>query len=247
MNHFFGVEWLKKHFIHAKKTSYLGFDLSNDTARERRTWRVIHLAEMLFNMQHIAGFDACIAQMAGGKIESTYAELEIGKELFWRDVRFRFGRRTGVKKQDYDLEITFRDGRVACADTKCKLEKTKFTTTTLLNSLHEARTQLPSDKPGIIFVRMPEHWLDNRYDPAPMIDTAEDFLRRTGRIVSVKFLCPLFVYDGERVMEVIRLTEVMNPDHRQEGGTDWTLLVTSDKLIDHQPTPRNWVSLDEFE
>jgi hypothetical protein len=248
MQHFFGDAWLKRHFIFAKASGYLWLG-DGVTAIERRTWRTINLAEMLLNLQHIEGFPACIEQMAQGEIEATYAELETAKELYWRDIRFKFVRRTGVKGNDYDLEITFADGRVACADTKCKRETTPFTTNSLLNSLQEARPQLPRDNPGIVIVRVPEHWMEELHSRTSMIETTNKFLNDTGRVVSVVLYSPLFIYDSaiNKVLNICRFMEVMNAHHRHAGGTDWTLFVISDRLMDYQPTPQHWISLDEFE
>jgi hypothetical protein len=49
------------------------------------------LAEMLFNLQDVRGFDACIQRMRTGQIEATYAELEIAKSLCAHQVKFTFG------------------------------------------------------------------------------------------------------------------------------------------------------------
>jgi hypothetical protein len=74
--HFLGREWFEEHIRpDAPKPGFLRMDFSSDHRREATVFRVVELAESLFNLQHIEGFDACVAQMIGGaeKIESTCA------------------------------------------------------------------------------------------------------------------------------------------------------------------------------
>src|SRR5271157_1327586 len=74
IGHFFGPDWFAAHIRHdGPRRGYLNLDFSSDERREASTFRVVELAENLFNLQHIEGFDACVGQMRGGgeKIEST--------------------------------------------------------------------------------------------------------------------------------------------------------------------------------
>jgi hypothetical protein len=85
---------------------------------------------------------------------------------------------------------------VACADTKCKFESTEVRAESIRDSLEHARSQLPKDRPGIIFVKMPGHWLDAPTSVISFVREAESFLRNTGRVVSVKFYSPMRVIKG---------------------------------------------------
>jgi len=158
LTHVFGVDWRDTNIFRARK----GF-LKNVTGantpldREIHKMRIAILAEMILNFQDMPGFDACVDQMHDSdQIESTYAELEIARLLYTKsDVAFAFRQPTGVKKDDYDLTITYEDGVVCCAETKCKIEETAITLDTIERSFNKARAQMPSDMPGIIFVRVP--------------------------------------------------------------------------------------------
>ena len=123
--HVFGADWFAAHIRHdAPRRGYLNLDFSSDPRREASTFRVIEFAENLLNLQHINGFDACIAQIRGGgdKIESTCAELDFGRLLYIHDVGFRFVAPRMMKGADYDFEIIYPDGLSAAADAKCKFE-----------------------------------------------------------------------------------------------------------------------------
>ena len=142
----------------------------------RATYRIVDLAELLINLQHVVGFDDCIKRMELGDIEATYAELDLGRMLYQSDIDFRFVTTTGTKGDDYDIEIVLKDGTVVCADAKCKIEATQLSERTVVNSLHQARTQFPSDKPSVIFVKMPPRWADERPTlKADLAKVAHDF------------------------------------------------------------------------
>ena len=143
MKHFFGDGWLRINVVTATPSDYLGLDFTSDQAREEKTWRIIELAEMLFNLQGIPGFGSCIVQMARGQIEAAYAELETGKWLLVHEVPFEFNIPKAKKGEDYDLNIIYPDV-IACADTKCKFETTAVSADSIHDSLEQARSQLPS-------------------------------------------------------------------------------------------------------
>ena len=161
LRHFFGEQWLDKHLMNAQAaTDFLRRDFSTRERQIKHGFRVVDLAEMLFNLQDAEGFPSCVAQMSYGQIEFAYAELDIGKSLYSHEIAFRFVKPTGRKGADYDLEIIYPDGTIACADTKCKIETAEFSAVSIKHSLGEARKQLPPDRPGIVFVKVPPHWFE---------------------------------------------------------------------------------------
>jgi hypothetical protein len=74
--YFLGEEWLKRYVLPtAKRKSYLfpNFDVEN--RNKFYLIDVINLADLLFNLQYVDGFDACLKQLMSGVIESTMSEL----------------------------------------------------------------------------------------------------------------------------------------------------------------------------
>jgi len=57
----------------ADASGFLKLDFTSDIRREEKSLRMAHLAEMVFNLHTIEGFDSCIAQMKSGEIESGFA------------------------------------------------------------------------------------------------------------------------------------------------------------------------------
>jgi hypothetical protein len=138
LTHVFGPEWRDNNIFQARR-GFLRNVTGTNTPLEREThfMRIILLAEMIWNLQDVNGFDACISQMVdGNQTEFVYAELEIARLLFAHSqATFEFRKPISAKASDYDLRITYPDGVVACADTKCKIEETEITLGTIKGSL----------------------------------------------------------------------------------------------------------------
>ena len=119
----------------------------------RNLQRTLRIAELLFNMQNIAGIDERVDELRLGHVESTVSELEAGAFLVKRGAAFKYVTPSGEKGADYDGEITLSDNTTFCCEMKCKIEATKIGKQTVLTSLNAAREQLPAQKPGLVFLR----------------------------------------------------------------------------------------------
>jgi hypothetical protein len=102
---FFGLPWLEKYITGPNALNFL---VTDDPAQER--WvigitRIIHLAEMIFNLQRIAGFDEVLDKIAGGAIESAFAELEAGRLLYQYGIGFRFVKPQQKENENYGGQI----------------------------------------------------------------------------------------------------------------------------------------------
>jgi hypothetical protein len=226
----FGQEWADENEGPARKPG--GF-LKNDfvdgdeAAAAAHFMRVTALAEMLLNLQHVPGYQECASQLkTDAQIESTFAELEVGKLLYLYGIRFEFNKRKLSKTNDYDLNSWYRDGRKAFADTKCKIETGTSSENTIRNSLKEARSQLPPKLPGIVFVKIPRSWIEDENYAERLGEIAISFLKTTGRVVSIKFYTMSVPVDSDSMGEVMALREITSP--RQDFGTslDWNLFPT---------------------
>jgi hypothetical protein len=212
--------------------------------------RVIDFAEMLYNLQSIEGYDNCVAQLNDPQLEGTLAELEVGKLLQIHGVRFRFIVPQGVSGMDYDLEVFMPDSRSAVADTKCKIESSSTSKSTIKSQLEKARSQLPSDSPGMVFLKVPQDWMvdaqqwvENEYGNETISSAVRSFLRNTGRIVSVKVYSSIIhVYQNRPgTVGLYRVWEFNNFTSR--FGGDWHIFHKIAVL--HGVGPR-WVSLSQI-
>ncbi len=138
-----------------------------------------------------------------------------------------------------EIEIA---GQIACADTKCKLEETARSERTVVSTLEEAREQLPRDKPGMVFVSLPQQWaIDDGVELTNFLkNSTEQFLRRgTQRIVSVKYHASMIYETRGKVWPIIFVAEFHNHHHRFSQGIDWSVFSEMDRA------PEFWTCLVE--
>jgi len=225
----------------------------NRVRSQEQTFRVVDLAELLFNLQNIEGFDDCISRMRQGVIEPTFAELDLGRMLFLSDVAFRFVKPGGKKGDDYDIEIKLPDWPRVCADAKCKVESTEFSASTVRQALDKARKQFPNNLPSIIFVKVPPNW---RSFPVPvsdiLADVAREFLRGTGRIVSIKYFTSLIAWKDGALTHIQMFKEYSNPGNRFDPTRNWDMFAEADETAspnsegEFSNVPQRWRRLLSF-
>ncbi len=199
---FLGLEWLERHVMgNTAPTDFFCNDCANEARSNAHKLRVIHLAEMLVNLKEVPNFGSVLKGLQEGpKVEPSFAELEAGKILAIFKVPFRFVVPSGVAGSDYDIQIKMGHEYV-CADVKCRLETTAECEDTLFGVLNRAVTkQLPRDKPGAFFIRVPQSWnVDGRQDRHLEIfhRIANRLYGQTQRVVSVVFYFSLALdFDG---------------------------------------------------
>jgi hypothetical protein len=176
----------------------------------------------MFNLCRIRGFGDCIANMKNAaNPEPSLAELHIGKMLYANDWPFRFRVPQGKRGDSYDLEIRYMD-QVVCGDVKCKIVSPIPDSKTITNTLSNSRDQLPSDKPGVFFVKIPQQWME--YDGWEMITVqgAIDFFERgTKRVSSIAFYAePIHLMDNI-AYQGHHTYEILNPRRRFGKELDW--------------------------
>src|SRR5262249_14012432 len=124
---------------------------------------------------------------------------------------------------DFDLLVTMPDGRKVCAETKCKVEAGSFSENTIINSLDEARARnLPSDRPGIIFAKLPVEWITDE-NHTRLVEVTGKFFSRTQRVVSVKYYSSYIFDDPLMIREAMSWFEIANRRNRFDAKSDWRL------------------------
>jgi hypothetical protein len=224
IKHYLSELWLDEHVSPERTSSgFLRVIAGESEATQISTFKIIDFAELLWNLQGVAGISTCIKRLVQGVIESTYAEMDFGRMLYCGGVDFRFVAPQQKKGSDYDIEITLADGTIVCADAKCKVEATDFSIDTVRHSLEKARRQLPNDRPGIIFMKVPSRWIKQPTPSVSLTQIAENFLSTTKRIVSVKFYFSDIVYDDKFLRHDHAFKEISNPNNRFDRARDWDM------------------------
>jgi hypothetical protein len=86
---FLGERWFDRHVIpNRRKPGFLTIDETDAFTVDMSAYRIMMLAELLYNLQHIPGFDECITKMRDGDIEGTHAELDFGRMLYIHEFDF---------------------------------------------------------------------------------------------------------------------------------------------------------------
>jgi hypothetical protein len=230
----FGTEWVLEYVCPSRLSTFLLNNASPGANVEFATHviRVVQLSEMLINSQWIPGYEECLRQLkTADMIESTYAELDIARALIVHKIKFRFNKRLQRKGEDFDLLISFDNGIEACADTKCKLETTPYSDNTVMNALEHARGQnLPNDRPGIIFMKIPQTWVPDDTGHQRLVRCTNRFFGTTKRIVSVKYYTSFIHKENDTFRETMAWYEMTNSRNRFDKGADWRLFATHSQV-----------------
>lgn len=168
---FLGDEWRIKNIVDNfvignKGMEYLRLGCENEEARYEHQFRLTLLADSLFLLQNCEGFDLEIEKLQKVspanpeiKLEDIAIELQLASMLVKSGHEVKFRRRSGIKRQDFDIEIKFKKITTILGEIKCKRDETVVDVNNLRRTLYDAEKQLPTDNPSIVFVRIPEVWL----------------------------------------------------------------------------------------
>ncbi len=245
--HFFGEPWLHDHvlagcrypgFLSMRPIMQDGMGIDKD-----HTLRAVQLAEVLFNLQGVPGLEHCLDRMFSGQIEPTMAELDFGMFLRRQGVPFSYVAPSGAKTQDYDVDVPYEGGPIACGDIKCKIEGRGYSEATVLNSLRKVRQQLPADRPGIAFVKVPRDWVDgstgNLGVGENVAETLAKFFSTTKRMVLVVFYTKLTfeLPHGTAIRHVALERE--NASSRYSQDRSW-------RLFDEVREAPDWVNFSQL-
>jgi hypothetical protein len=246
LRYFFGPDWVEENVGLGRDDPGFLRLTSAAVDKERSeisTFKIVDLAEILLNLQDIPGIDTVIDKMKHSDIESTFAEFDFGKMLYCSNVIFRFVTPVQKKGLDHDIEIVLSDGLVVCADAKCKLEGRAFSENTVMNSLQDARKQLPADRPSFIFVKAPPDWMYERLPKGPLNEIARDFLRSTQRVVSIKFYISEIVYKDNFITHNQMFKEISNPNNRFDKTRNWDIFANPQDSGAWSNVPARWKRL----
>jgi hypothetical protein len=177
------------------------------SADDRFRWqqRTANLATLVYNIQHIPGIKDRLSLMKNCDLESAVGELEVAAAMSNPSCSFRFMER--IKKigggyenktlgNDYEAEVSTPSGRVVCCEIKTKSEGTRLTEKTVKDTCSWARRQMPKGRPGIIFLRIPEEWVEIPGAKQTIIRGINQVMRQSKRLVATVILYEVWEYIG---------------------------------------------------
>jgi hypothetical protein len=214
LHHFMGEAWVVKNVRER--------DAHSREERSRNTPRVLHIAEALFNLQDNDGLPRLIEESRGdlsqARFEAFVSETEVGKMLHAAGIPFLFVKAKGKRGDNYDIEIRFPTGWKAAAEIKCKVETTRLSEQTITEAIDDARGQLPADKPGFVFMKVPDAWSASPKFEEEVRSALAVGLQQVCRITTVFVWWKGFVKEGEYATQDPRLLEVPNSTARFGPG-----------------------------
>ena len=203
--------------------------------------RAVLVAEMLFNLKDVDGFEQKLKSLKLDDVESYVAEFHAAALLHGAGVAFGFRLPIGGLGKDYDLDIYLDDGTLAAGNTKCKVEATNLSEQTVRNALEDARKKLPTDRAGFVFMSIPENSAKNPGFEQAVRDGLDSVMRQTKRITTVFLWWEEWNTNG--AIRVVRGLEVHNDRARFGPGQVTDLMRKSwDKEIPKAP----WVKFKDM-
>ncbi len=169
------------------RRSFLRTESSKHDEKFEYQDRVIKLAELLFNLCSVEGFEEKLEDLSNKDLESVYAELQCAGFIAHRSIPFRFVTPSGTRGCDYDVEMLNVEGKPIPTEIKTKVEGTAISMSTIKSSLDAARRQLPSGCPGVAFVKIPEAWVSDPEVAEQVAQALEEFFRNTTRVAAIVF------------------------------------------------------------
>jgi hypothetical protein len=191
LEHFLGTDWTNEHIKTPTPNEFLipliGDKGNRDIGKGNR--RIINLAECLLSMQRVEGLIYRINDLKNKDLQGCISELQGAILLVGAGIPFRFLKETGVKKNktqggDFDVTALVNDVKVNC-EMKSKCEGTEPDQNSLRNRLKQASKQLPKNEPNIVFVRLPETWMNSHEAREEVKQGITGYFRDSTRATSV--------------------------------------------------------------
>jgi hypothetical protein len=222
-----GIGWISEHILTTSPTSgYLRG--GNDEIVNLHIGRVVELGELLYNLQTVGGVHSIFRRLFTDPLamEATVLELE-GLRLLWlAKLSFRMIDSAAKGEEGHkrpECEIALPSGVMAICEMKCKLETTEFSESSVASTLNTARSQLPKDRCGIVFLKIPISWADTG-DLLRTVDVVERVFRSTKRISEVLIYSrDLFLTETHSVHPML-FREVLNKSSPYVSALDGGLI-----------------------
>jgi hypothetical protein len=167
-------------------------NLATDQQRYEHHFRTVLLAESLFVLQNCEGFDLKTEELKKVsptnpdiRLEDIVVELQIASMIVRRGHMVKFRCSSGMKRQDFDMEIYFKKATKISAEVKCKRDDTAVNVNNLRRTLYAAEKQLPTDNPSVVFVRITPNWIQYKNLAPELSRTLNNFFRNVSHVNSI--------------------------------------------------------------
>ena len=157
--------------------------------RYRWQYRITRLAELLYELQPLPGFEPMRRELLGRSMEGAFAELETAWLFASRGHRPVFPPPRNGRGKNCDLLVVVH-GTGAAVEVKAIDDSSakSYQWRTIYNQLQTARKQLPASLPGLIVLLVPAAWTAAPLHRYSIEWSIRYWLRRTERVNAVYLL-----------------------------------------------------------
>ncbi|MEX0959538.1 MAG: hypothetical protein WDZ63_09650 [Burkholderiales bacterium] len=163
-----------------------GFDERSDS-RFVHQHRVIYLADYLFRLRVCPGFDILCERFHRQNTKSSFAEAQIAASFLDEELQVNITATTGKRGEDFDFTVS-REGLNISVEVTSR-DVAPLSVETVINTLQKKRTQVPTDRPAVLYIVIPTEWTaDGKTAEAIFAESTTAFFRNSARINAVVFV-----------------------------------------------------------
>ena len=184
-----GTDWLQRNVTAAGPRtpagSYLRSGPRDSLEKHEHYLRgTMELARRLFELGQEPFYERFLANLRRRDLEGAAFEADVVRMLcaglFVIDLREEHGN----KGDDYDIDLWLKE-RAWSIEVKTRAENVRYSDRALARTLERARSQLPHEGIGTIFVKVPTGWLADGTYRRNYADVVNDRIRATRRVHSI--------------------------------------------------------------
>jgi hypothetical protein len=178
----FGPAWWAERLAGDGADPYFVKGRTDDPGRYLHQHRVIGLARDLLRCQYAPGFREQLDVMRTRSLVGLFHELRVARMLLdnRHTVEFKVPRESRAPDLLIDRELS--------VEVKAKEDDSLYKRSSLESTLADARRQLPRRGPGLIALRVPDHWSTDSTFAAEADAVFERWLTNTRRVNAVLIL-----------------------------------------------------------
>jgi hypothetical protein len=174
--------------------------------------RIVRLAGAWFTLLD-NGFDGTEALLKRFQrrddTRAVFMETEIASLLSVNGCGVRVIEETGVRGRDYDLSATYHGVETSIEVTAISHRPLSIKTT--LNRLQDKRSQVPDDKPAVLYIHVPLMWINNYVFAQIVLDTAvRRFFFKSRRYNMIVFMWERAMLGGDHGRVELKIQPVYN-------------------------------------
>ena len=194
----------------------------------------MELGRLLYELQDVNFFDDIVDDLRTRSLEGAVTELRVLRLLRMARWSVVPRRPTGVRGEDYDLDLHHPSGQTIAVEIKSKDEGHNYSRTSVHGTFKQARQQLPENGPGIVVLWVPTPWTR---DPS-FVGEAEGLftgvLRNSSRINAIIILWEEWlqlVPSGRAVVTRFRTFLNASPSTMVVGLQDLLAVIAPSQLL----------------